>query len=116
MSEKLKIGDKVFKHVNSRWHGESYEFGFVERLTKTQAVLDSEVRIINEPLSYKDGPVKYSEYGDTWSKWAISNPEVEAKAARIDELNKINQWFSRHNFTQLQKELIYNELNNVKKP
>lgn len=107
--ELLKIGDKVYQKIYSRWSDNiRYNFATVERLTKTQAILSNGTRLINEPVKgHYDKIVGYSTVGDRWDKWHIETDEIlqEAKAEREKQI--INSWFEKRNFTNDEKRIVY---------
>lgn len=107
--EKLKVGDKVYLKSYSKWGKDvHYKFGIVERLTKTQAVLDCGTRLINEPKAdYYTKNVSYGEYGDTWTKWKIQTPQI-LEAARIEgERQKVVTWFENKKFNEDEMKIVY---------
>jgi hypothetical protein len=111
--EKLKIGDKVYhiKHKNSG--AISYNLAHVERLTKTQAILSTGVRLINEPTENKsdNNIIGYYVFGNRWEKWHIQTPEILEEAKKHKEMQKISIWFSNKKFTDEEKKIIYNLFN-----
>ena len=107
--EKLKVGDKVYKIENSRWHkSKNYILDEVVRLTKTQAVLKSGCKLINEPTTNwsKEG-VCYCEHGDRWIKWFIQTEEIIKEAKAEKERQIIERWFRDKEFTDEEKREIY---------
>lgn len=116
MSElnKLKIGDKVcnISHQNC---GDDvyYRFDEVERLTKTQVILKSGVKLINEPTkSWIEKEYSFMTYGDRHTRWNIVTPEIIEQAKKEKERQSINSWFRDRKFTQEERVQVYKLLNN----
>lgn len=110
--EKLKVGDKVYS-IRSHFGYTTYRFSEVERLTKTQAILESGDRLKNEPnKSRNNDEIEFKEIGADYSYWGLTTDEVMATYIKQQEEIKIKRWFNSHKFTQEEKETIYNILNN----
>jgi hypothetical protein len=107
--ELLKVGDKVYseKHLTySRNVG--YKFSTVERLTATQAILSCGTRLVNKPkLGYDRKTVEYPTYGDLYTKWSISTPEILEEARLQRERQTIVRWFDSRKFTEDEKRIVY---------
>ncbi|NKI27130.1 pyruvate kinase [Arenibacter sp. 6A1] len=85
--EALKIGDKVY---NVRQDGFTdflrFSFSEVVRLTKTLAVLENGVRLVNQPrISWIRAGASYSVFGDKWVYWHIVTEETLQKAKEENE-------------------------------
>ena len=111
-NNKLKVGDKLCNISHQRW-GDNvyYTFDEVERLTKTQAILKSGVKLINEQTKDWNGLYCYMVYGDRYTKWQVQTDELIESAKKEKERQKVNNWFSNQKFNQEQVIQIYNLFN-----
>jgi len=109
--EKLKVGDKVCLVKTPRFgSGTNYYFSEVERLTKTMAVLANGKKLINEPIRHcNDNIPEFPEYGDSWTHWRITTPEILGAAKAEHQRAKIANWFYDRKFTDEEKAIIYNK-------
>jgi hypothetical protein len=110
--EKLKIGDKVFNKKSSRYSAfTDYSFGEVVRLTKTQAILNNGIKLINEPTTdWNSKDICFCLYGDRYTKWFFQNEEIIKEANKEILRKKIHYWFIDKKFTDQEKEQVYNLL------
>jgi hypothetical protein len=109
--EQLKVGDKVcLVKIQRIGVGTSYSFSEVERLTKKMAVLKNGTKLINEPKTkYSNNNIpKFSEYGDSWTFWQRTTPEILEACKKEQQRNKISNWFNNRKFTDEEKAIIYN--------
>lgn len=113
-SENLKVGDKVCQVTHSRWGDDvHYRFEEVERLTKTQAILKNGTKLINDATNSWGSGYSFMTYGDRYSIWNITTPEI-IEASKIErERQKVNSWFNKQKdlFTDEQKKQIFNLFN-----
>lgn len=111
--EKLKIGDKLCNISHERWGGNIYyNFDEVERLTKTQAILKSGIKLINEPKNdYYDKCVVFETYGDRWVKWKLPTEEIIEASKAEKYRQSVNNWFHKQKFNQEQIIEIYKLFN-----
>lgn len=110
ITEKLKVGDKVYKKEYPRWSKvPSYSFSTVARLTSTQAILENGTRLTNIPRDSfnHDAVIDFREVGDKWAGWSIQTPEIIAEAKEQKRRNQIERWFSEQKFTFEQKKVIF---------
>jgi hypothetical protein len=110
--EQLKVGDKVCLVQNHRFGtGTNYYFSEVERLTKTMAVLANGKKLINEPkIRHYNGNIpEFSEYGDSWTCWRITTPEILEDGKAEHQRVKIANWLHNRKFTDEEKAIIYNK-------
>jgi hypothetical protein len=105
----LKVGDKVYSKRYDRWgNNVYYHFAVVKRLTKTQAILSGEIRLINTPeVDSYSKIVCYPVYGDTWVKWSIQTPEILEEAKLERERQSIIRWFNDRKFSEEEKRIIH---------
>lgn len=113
----LKIGDKLCQKVYRRFVGgiAYYNFSEVVRVTKTQAVLDSGIKLLREPRF--DGFVKkyvYETYGDSYRTWELETRELVEEAEEFKRISEINSWFNCKKFTQEEIIIIHNTLTDGK--
>lgn len=112
--EKLKVGDKVCQVTYSRWDNDVYYiFEDVERLTKTQAILKNGTKLINDATNSWGSGYSFMTYGDRYSRWNITTPEIIEAYTIEKERQKINSWFNKQKdlFTYEQKKQIFNLFN-----
>jgi hypothetical protein len=110
--EQLKVGDKVCLVQNQRFgSGTNYYFSEVERLTKTIAVLANGKKLINEPkIRHYNGNIpEFPEYGDSWTCWKITTPEILEAGKAEHQRVKIANWLHNRKFTDEEKAIIYNK-------
>lgn len=107
--EKLKVGDEVYSVRRHNFKITGYEFRKVVRLTKTMAVLKSGIKIVNEPLKGWD-KVVFLQYGSL-VHWHPSTDEARKESEVFYKNKKISDWFLYKEFTDEEKELIYNMFN-----
>lgn len=107
---KLKVGDEVYTIYTRRYSPKitGYEFQKVVRLTKTRAVLESGAQIVNEPIKRTDLDIFFLEYS-TRIRWMLSTDEAKRISDKFYRTRKISDWFSSKEFTDEEKELIYNQ-------
>lgn len=114
----LKVGDKVYKKIHSR-HGREFilSLSTVTRLTKTQAVLENGVNLINKPIRpyFASEPVGYSQNIDRYEKWSIQTEEVLSEWAIEQERVRVSRWFDAQKFTDYEKGCIYNLITELNK-
>ena len=104
--EKLKVGDKVYRVDTDLRHGLAYySFATVERLTAKSAILSNGFLVDNIPLHLKgqEFSIFFMDGNGYW--WCIVTPEI----LQQEKLN----WFRDKEFTDAEKILIYNFLNDV---
>lgn len=109
--EKLKVGDEVYTTYSRRYSPEitGYELKKVVRLTKTRAVLESGIQIVNEPIKrHNNSDVFFIQHGNR-IHWRLSTDEVRKESERLYRKRKISYWFLSKKFTDEEKELIYNQ-------
>jgi hypothetical protein len=106
--EKLKVGDKVYNVSINRFSSFiNYNLDEVVRLTKTQAVLKSGTKLINEIFTDWNREKCFCEYGDRYNKWYFQNEEILLKARKENERKFIYNWFNNRKFTEDEKRIIY---------
>ena len=112
--EKLKIGDKVYFKKHAQWSNDiSFRFDEVVRLTKTQAVLLSGVKLINEPIiSGFDKSISYRVFGSPYEPdWRILTPEILEEQKQEEYRRVVVKWFDGKSFNEKEKFLIYDLFN-----
>ena len=110
--EKLKVGDKVV-YINSGFGSTSYIFSKVVRLTNTLAILDNGDRLKNTPEKafYNNDDFCFLEYGNGYSVYVLSTPQIEKECEDQKHIKKTNIWFKNKKFTDQEIEKIYNLFN-----
>lgn len=115
MKEKLEMGDKLVCIQSVRWTSFTrYKFASVERLTKTQAILSNGVRLKNEKTYNYDKVICFREVGAS-DEYQFVTLEIlkEAEIAK-KEINSHN-WFSKKDFTNEEKVMIYEYFKSLNK-
>lgn len=108
----LKVGDEVCIKLHQRFGNKfRYEFDIVERFTKTQIVLKSGKKLINEESKDYTGKSCLSQYGDRWTKWYISTKEHHLEHEKEHNRQKVCHWFDSKTFTDEEKLTVYNLFN-----
>ena len=108
---KLEKGDKVYFANRYRLSEDiKYIFEEVERLTPTQAILTNGARLKNKITKDWNGNLCFIEHGDR-EKWYIVTDKVLEDAKKEAQRQKTNSWFSKQQFTDEQKQQIYNLFN-----
>lgn len=113
--EKLKIGDKVYNKEHSRWGNNIYYyFGTVERLTKTQAILNDGTKLINEPTkNWSEEYYSFMTYGNRYKRWYLTTKEIILEAKSERERQQVIKWFENRKFNDEEKVIIYNQFKDV---
>lgn len=109
----LKIGDRLCQKVYRRFGSgiDGYNFGEVVRVTKTQAILDSGIKLLRVPNF--NGFLKkyeYETYGDRYKTWELETRELVEEAKEFKRIREINSWFNSKKFTQEEIIIIHNTL------
>lgn len=110
----LKIGDRLCQKVYKRFGSgiQGYNFEEVVRVTKTQAVLDSGIKLLREPkFNGFDKKYVYETYGDTYSTWDFETTDIIDESKEFNRISKINSWFNSKKFTQEEIIIIHDTLN-----
>lgn len=108
---KLKVGDKVYQANRNNYHSTvRYTFETVERLTPSQAVLSNGAKLKNQESKDWLGNVQFIEIGSRES-WYLTTEKVLEDAKKEAQRQKINYWFLKQQFTDEQKQQIYNLFN-----
>lgn len=107
--EKLKVGDQVVNIIVTNSGKSVYKFDTVESLTKTQAKLKSGRKLVNEPFPKygKENIAQYKELGANYEIWELSTPEIIHDYEKQLKKNEINHWFMTRQFTDAEKQIIY---------
>jgi len=109
--QKLKIGDEVCIKIHQRFGNKfRYEFDTIERFTKTQIVLKSGIKLINEESKDYIGNLCFSQYRDRYTKWYIATKEHHLEHEKEQNRQKISNWFDSKKFTDEEKLNVYNLL------
>ena len=115
--DKLKVGDKVVKISRSRWgNNTNYTFATVTRITKTQAILSNDVKLINEPTKRPIGKeIGFPIYGNKWTFYINVTDEIIEEANQEKKRQTICNWFSEKEFTEDDKKIIYETFEKLNK-
>lgn len=107
-NEKLEVGDKIyFAKRNNYYKTVNYIFETVERLTPTQAILGNGAKLKNQASKDWLGNIQFIELGNRDS-WYLVTQQVLEDAEKKSIRQKVNSWFSKQQFTDEQKQQIYN--------
>ncbi|MFT6839093.1 MAG: hypothetical protein ACJAZR_002637 [Sediminicola sp.] len=107
--KQLEIGDKVYNiHRDGFNDFQRYTFSEVVRLTKTLAVLENGVRLMNQPkTSWISEDICYSVYRDYWTYWHLTSEMAIVKAKEENEKIAAYDWFETKFFNLKEKQAIY---------
>lgn len=108
---KLKVGDKVVNIRYGRFGDKAtYKFSEVVRVTKTQAILANELRLVNEPKTkFSSNEVEFSVYGGDYERWELLTPKIQQEFEQEQERRIIENWFCSKKFTDEEKKMIYEQ-------
>jgi hypothetical protein len=106
---KLEVRDKVYNiHRDGFNDFQRYTFSEVVRLTKTLAVLENGVRLINQAkTSWISEDIRYSDYRNYWTYWHLTSEKAIQNAAAENEKIAAHDWFKGKVFTLKEKQTIY---------
>ena len=108
---KLEVGDSVYCANRSRYGKDiKYLFKIVKRVTATQAILEDGEKLKNEISKDWLGNERFIELGSRDS-WYLTTSQVLEDAKKEAERQKANSWFNNQQFTDEQKQQIFNLFN-----
>jgi hypothetical protein len=117
-NNKLEVGDKLVVIKTYYDETKSFTHTVVERVTKTQAITSSGVklRIEGDKRYFGSDIVMWEEISFSYCNpfWQIETAETEKEEQIEISRRSVNTWFSEKKFTDEEKEIIYNLLNTEK--